>query len=166
MTSNFIVTHVIQKRIEFLSTLLFLLFSLIILYPSNSVLIDGDAKWYCCLQFCTQPRRHGPCHAQLVSVLLWVSLVKKANSPIYWKKLGERTWCELHVCAYALPNVILTELQMRKRKRQKDMEVPWISNLYKVGSYYITSTMHFIYLWWGYHCYQKGKKEKKNSVLK
>lgn len=41
-------------------------------------------------------------------------------------KAGERTWCKLHVCVYALPNVILTELQMRKRDRKiwKSLEFP------------------------------------------
>lgn len=128
MTSNFIVTHVIQKRIEYLFSLWFPVFSYcfrslnfcpdwlkskMTLLPPNCVhspecMDPFVLSWFqCCFGFTCQESKFS-------------NLLTKA---------GERTWCEFHIGAYVLPNVIMTALQMRKRKREKDTKVSWISNL-------------------------------------
>lgn len=140
MTSNSIVIHVFKKEMNI------------------SPLCDSSFFSYCfiCLKFYLYwwrskmtllPPYSVHSHECMDTLVLsrfqscfWFHLSRKQILQFIGKNWGEDLVWTSHLC-------LCPSFMNEKKKRQKHMEVSWISNLYKVDSHYITSTMYFLYLW-------------------
>lgn len=78
-------------------------FSLIVLYASSSISIDDEVKWPCCLpiQYTVMNAWTLWCSVGFRVVFGFTCQESKFSNLL--AKTGERTWCELHTFAYALP---------------------------------------------------------------